>query len=227
MKFKQYWKEHISILKKMGIPLFFISLVTTSLDQLLNSLIRQEVLSMEGISYKLWFFGSLSLLNSILFPLLIIMIVLFCSQEQFKHLLLYLRQHFEQTLIEVLRATGKVSFWSLCFVIPGLIKYIQFSFLPIVVILDPIYAIGRRDALLTSKKQVNMIFWKISFLIFLFSFLFPLVLSQWEEKKMLLTHPFWALFFVFLDMNLIILFIQILIHLWEKTYESDISLERN
>jgi hypothetical protein len=57
--------------------------------------------------------------------------------------------------IETLRSLGWALLWSFALLIPGLIRYIQYSFVPYIVLFDPRYENGELDALEHSRYLIR------------------------------------------------------------------------
>jgi hypothetical protein len=74
---------------------------------------------------------------------------------------------------ENLKAIGSASLWMFVFIIPGFIRWIQYSLLPFVVFLNPEYQNGDREALAFSRAIVKRISWKFYLLWFFFNLLIP------------------------------------------------------
>jgi hypothetical protein len=98
--------------------------------------------------------------------------------------------------LENLKALGLTLIWSLAFVIPGIIKYLQYQFVSFVVLVDPDYEDGKVDALQRSKELTKGI------LLLLLGILWVGAILSWglgyvEEAHPLHRSPLiWSLTFV-------------------------------
>lgn len=210
------------VIRRIGIPVFALTFTYTLIDQFLTELMQRELTSPTGMSWRLLVGGLVSMLLSLTVPLLCNLLIIYAAKlpsMRFRSLL-------NQALIEELRAMGKALLWFFALIIPGLIKLVQFIFVPFVVALDAEYNRGHRDALDYSKKLVNRHFWKISLLILLFSVVIPVFMTEWDEYHVFWKHPFGNILLSGLQSFLSIVFGLLLLSVWEKAYESDVQLER-
>lgn len=69
-----------------------------------------------------------------------------------KHPLSFLGQHFHQTLIEYLRSLISIGLYTLCLILPGLIRWVQLTFTCLISAFDPQYQEGKKDALKESAR---------------------------------------------------------------------------
>lgn len=112
----------------------------------------------------------------------------------------YLSENVQQLIIEQMRVMGSVLLWSLLFILPGLLRFMQLIFVPFVVLLDNNYRVGERDALLTSKA----LFMKAPFktagtMLFLFV-LWPLLSTLFFDEYLVFSqYPFQAFLIVCLE----------------------------
>ena len=90
----------------------------------------------------------------------------------------FIRHHLSFLMRESLRMYGKILSWSFLFLVPGLVKLVQFYFVPFVVALDPLYSQGKQDALKHSQRLAKGQMWKLGLLSITFSLLIPLLLSS-------------------------------------------------
>lgn len=111
----------------------------------------------------------------------------------------FTQKHIGPLTIESMRALAMTILWSLLFIVPGVIKYIRYFFVPYVVVADPLYQKGERDALEYSNQLVK----GITFALFVFLVLLlgvDITRNSLREQYPLLTNPipafaFAALFF--------------------------------
>lgn len=187
--------------------LFSAMLASTFLDQFLNRQIEDVIKSPAGLSNIIWFWGAISLISSMVFPLLF---SLFCSHalvhtaSSTSH---FVAEKFELSLLETIRAWGKTFLWSLLFIIPGLIKYSYYLLTPFVVFFSQKYSRGEVDALKYSELISKKFWWKLNFWLTLFYFIFPLLISSFlDDYRLFRTHPFTALICVMLECLLVLIF---------------------
>ncbi len=76
------------------------------------------------------------------------------------------REYLTTFVAESLRVLGYSMLWALALIIPGLVRYIQFSFVPMIVFFSREYEDGNVDALALSIKMVNRR-WKLIFSVML------------------------------------------------------------
>jgi hypothetical protein len=190
------------------------------LDQWLVLKTQTELSNPQGAGPSVWIFGLLTVILGMLYPLLsslFIFSILTKSTLPFQFM-----KNFELALIEVLRAWGKSFLWSFLLIIPGLIRFAQYFFVPFVVCFDPAYQRGEVDALTRSQEiSRGRTLWLIA-LLFLFDAALPLILSLFEEWSVIWQTPIPALGLCFLEMLINFCFIWIL---W-RIYEPTVSMER-
>lgn len=127
-----------------------LTVLGTTLDQWITMRMETLLMNTEGTSPWVWAYGALSLLLNLTYPLLGMLLVL--STLQTESILQFLKKHFQQNLIEEMRSWGKAMAWSLCFLLPGLIRFLQYFFVPFVVSLHPGYQRGEIDALSEARS---------------------------------------------------------------------------
>jgi len=64
----------------------------------------------------------------------------------------FTQKHLAALTLESLRSLAITLLWTLLFIIPGIFKYIRYLFVPYVVVADPVYQEGQRDALEYSDQ---------------------------------------------------------------------------
>jgi hypothetical protein len=101
--------------------------------------------------------------------------------------------HLKALSLESVRALAMCLLWLLALIIPGLVKYVRYFFVPYIVVADPEYQAGRIDALKESDRLVRGISWPLFFVILILS-----VLEFWQqglrEKHLFFSSPFLSLF---------------------------------
>lgn len=189
-------KNYIDAMKSGFVLIFSATLIFTVLQQYLDSKIEKIIQSPTGLDSMIWFWGFLSLLTALLFPLLQSLLCSFYLTVEFsidKNIKLFFSRFFEMSLIEVLRSWGKSFLWFLLFIIPGLIKYSYYMLAPFVVLFSKLYQIGKVDALELSEIIFKKYWIYFSVQFFLFYFLMPVVLSTaLDQYRTFNAHPFSA-----------------------------------
>jgi hypothetical protein len=195
-----FFRRFVTVLKRAGLPLLVISIFSSFLEQILTQVMEREMTSMSGASPLVWVYGGASILLSVLNPILISLFVIAALKPvPVGHSLL---QHGAQVTKEILRSAGKSISWGLLLIVPGVVRFIQFSFVCFVVLLDPEYELGKRDALKQSTQLVNRSFFQVLGVLILFSIVFPVLLTSFDEYTLFLVHPMAALGFCCLDVVL-------------------------
>jgi hypothetical protein len=217
-------------LRSIGIPLFLLTVVAGSIDQLITDQMQAQLMSPHGASPTVWLWGIGSLLLNLLAPILGMLITLAAISKQ-KSWLGFLKQNLNQNLIEELRSWGKSLIWCFALVMPGLIRFFQYLFVPFVVCFDPEYQAGRKDALETSRDLARGRLLSLVSLFFLFSVMIPLLLTNFDSVQVIWKTPLPASLLCFVEMLSNICFIVALSQIYqtqsERRYESDVSVERS
>jgi hypothetical protein len=138
-----------------------------------------------------------------------------------------IRRHAQFLCKETLRAAGKSRIWAFLLILPGLIRFLQFSFVSFVVMLDPDYSHGQKDALKESTLLVNRRFFRVTGILVLFSIVIPLSLTALDEFAIFDQHPISAMLLSGLDALFTVLCILMLLNQWEKSHGAHVQLETN
>lgn len=191
-----------------GFLLVFSALfVAAHVDQSLNKQIERVIQSPTGLSNMIFLWGTLSLLSSLLFPLIISFLCSHTLARLESSSADFLKSKFELGLLETVRAWGKTFIWCFAFIIPGIIKYSYYLLTPFVVVFSRDYAKGNVDALELSEKITKLFFWRLNFWIFVFYMFIPIVLSSLlDEKRLFRSHPVTATLSVVLETFIVFLF---------------------
>ncbi|MCB0369008.1 MAG: hypothetical protein KDD45_06025, partial [Bdellovibrionales bacterium] len=121
----------------------------------------------------------LNLINSIAFPLAISIFVIFFLKHPSKLFFTKIKfQYIESYLIETLRSWGKIFWWGFLLIIPGFYKFISYSFVPFVVLMNKNYDQGLIDALKESEKVFLQKKGSTLITLFIFQLLLPIMLSS-------------------------------------------------
>lgn len=174
---RQVW----NILKTVGILLLILTMITTMIDQFTSQNLEVLLQDENGLGPQLWLMVALSIINSLVFPVLLTMLVIFAAVEPpktFHRLGFFVRRHLNQLYIENLRAWGSTIRWGILLVVPGLVRMVQLLFVPFVVCLSPEYDEGNIDALEASGRCTRRSWPQVLALVFLFYAFIPFVLSQ-------------------------------------------------
>lgn len=204
----------LTIFKRVGLPLLILTACSNMLEQYLTSKMESELGSLEGISAMIWIYGGLSVGLSLILPSLGVILSLAALKPD--HVLTTLRTHWSAVFKESLRAAGNAMTWGLLLVIPGLIRFVQLSLVPFIVMLDPEYKVGHLDALKESSKIVNKRFIQVLCVIVIFTVILPILSSSFDEWSVFTVHPISATFLSFLDLLLSTLSFLFLLRQWEK-----------
>lgn len=195
-----------------------MGLVYALIDQTLTERMTGLLTSTEGISPLVWVFGLLSVMNNMLFPLLLMFITLAAIQD--RPTLAFFNTTFSFAIREQLRATGRVISWGLIFILPGFYKYFRLIFVPFVVAENPNYMQGTVDALKSSQELTQgKTFLKVIGLCLVFAVLFPIFLSGFDDYRLLLETPLTAIPLVCVETFLSVFFVCCLFHLFLKASE--------
>ncbi|MGE0631733.1 MAG: hypothetical protein AB7O96_04965 [Pseudobdellovibrionaceae bacterium] len=204
----------LQILKREGVLLFFLTLLYTFFDQRLTAALEESI---RDSSSAIWPLGAISFIVSLLWPLLLLLVIAHAASDSPHSPWTLIRSSFEQVCIESLRSWGKTLFWSLLLIAPGIVRYIQLLFVPLIVLFDPNYSAGTIDALGRSTSLVNRNFLRVLGFIVLFSILIPLgVTSLTADYKDLIETPISGLFLTGLDVVISVIAMAALLRLYWK-----------
>lgn len=107
--------------------------------------------SPDGADTWIFFYGAVYLANSIFFTTLTVLVGLYGVTSTSEKASEFIGHYLNQSCIEVVRSWGKTLLWSLVLIVPGIIKYLQYLFVPFVVATYEPYKKGKVDALEASK----------------------------------------------------------------------------
>lgn len=208
-------------MKKHLLLLFFLTVVATGIDQGITTFMQNEIANPQGASPLIWLFGLMQIISSLLFPLLTGLLILSLFNKESSPTV-YWQKFFSQSLKEVMRAWGQSMLWSFLFIIPGIIKFVRFFFVPLIVCFDPQYQSGQVDALKRSQEISKGRLILLLLILLAFDAFLPLVMSSFDQWSVLWRTPVSALALCFVEMLFNICFIW---SLW-RIYESTFSMER-
>ncbi|MCE3009912.1 MAG: hypothetical protein LW875_04800 [Proteobacteria bacterium] len=191
---------------------FFIGIAT---DQILLYNMQKMLFSPTGTSPWIWGFAILSILNNLFYPLLALLLCLqkFNPSQTFLTLL-------NQSSKEVLRAWGKSFLWAFALVVPGFLKFLKYSFVPLVVGLNPVYQTGQLDALKESERIGKQHLGKLLGLFMIFSLIIPLALSQFSEERNVIVSMKTALPFAFFEALIYLIYVLSLLRIYDREMRS-------
>lgn len=130
-------------------------MISSNLEQFLNKLVESAIRNPAGVQADILFYGAISIVWSVVFPILVTSCVLFflCSETGFMgNLRSFLKQYLNQLYIEIVRSWGRSLLYGLLFVLPGLWKFVKLSYVPYVVVASKTYDEGEVDALKASES---------------------------------------------------------------------------
>ncbi len=133
--------------------------------------------------------------------------------------------HFNQLVIEQIRALASVLFRMPLLIIPALVRYVRLSFVPYVVLMDPNYALGKKDALIESSRlsrgRFFLLLIYIVFSLFLPSLITDVIIG--ENESMIFANPFGVGFASLLTFGLTYLSALYLLSLYRNMIENGVK----
>lgn len=96
----------------------------------------------------------------------------------------FTQRHIQALTIESLRSLGVALIWFLLLIVPGVIKYIRYLFVPYIVVADPDYEAGRVDALNESERLSKGFFWPLLVIILI------MMTGEYYQQSLREAHPF-------------------------------------
>ncbi len=158
--------------------------------------------SPSGLSAEVWLWGAASFLNAFIVPpLFTLVFVLKCyfnlTAEEFVS---KTESCVNLIYIEFLRSWGKIFQWSFAFLIPGILRWFQYLFVPLVVLFDSAYFRGEKDALETSRSLYRRRWKTLTVLIIGAWIIYPMVSSTvFDQYRIFWTHSWSSLLIGALD----------------------------
>ncbi|WP_413561437.1 hypothetical protein [Bdellovibrio sp. HCB209] len=215
----KFFAENLKVFKKVAIPLFLLVVLSSNIDQFLNIRVEEALRDPMGAAPHVYWFGFLSIISSIIFPILLITTALYPmkSSRFTTGLNDFYGKYIQQIFIETLRTWGKTLLWSLLFILPGIWKYLEYSMVPFVVTGSVPYDDGKLDALQASAKIFRRHWFKILGILILFHLFIPLVLTSiFDSYRLLWETPVTSLLLNLLDTYLIIISTQLLFNVFQN-----------
>jgi len=215
-----FFARNLQIFKRIGLPLYVLTLIYTSLDQLLTINTEAALRSTDGGSGWIWGYGFASLFIGIIFPIIGLLVVLYgalASEASESGLWDFVQVHMNQLGIEILRSWGKTLLWSLLFILPGIWKYFEYTMIPFIVTLSKRYERGEEDALKASSQMVRRNLPKVLAVFLIFHFIFPSILTvMFDDYRLVWQTPISAAVLTLVDVYLFIFSTQILLNIFES-----------
>lgn len=211
-------KFDLKLILNPNFLLIFSALFLSSIsDQWLQNKLEVLISSKDGLTGMVWVWGGLSILSAIFFPVIVSIFCAYVLVTTNQKMQEFLESNFELSLIETLRAWGKTFLWSFVFLIPGVIKYINYILTPFVVLFSKRYKKGEVDALEYSTLISKHFFWKIKLWLGLFFVIIPLIFYLlFDEYRIFKTNPFSATLLVFVSSVVQLLFHFVILKLFIK-----------
>jgi hypothetical protein len=222
----------LQALKIAFLPIFIALLMSGSLDQFINSKIEAILRSPKGLSQTIWLYGSVSIISSLFFPLLITFIASYglarsIQNQDYNQFIPpnienFISEHFELSFLEMLRSWGKTFLWTFLFIIPGIIKFFFYIPVPFVVYFSKRYQAGEVDALKLSQSIAKKHwFWLLAYMA-LFSFVLPMALSLGMDQYRVFREYFvYASLLTAVDAVIVIVFHYYILKLILKFIKDD------
>ncbi len=215
-----FFVRNLHIFKRIGLPLYVLTLIYTSLDQLLTINTEAAMQNPNGATTWIWVYGFSSLIVGIVFPILGILVVLYGAKTpdaNEKGLWQFIQHHMNQLSIEILRSWGKTLLWSLLLILPALWKYLEYTMIPFVVTMSKKYGRGEEDALNGSALIVHKHLLKVSAILLIFHLIFPSILTVlFDEYRLVWRTPVSALVLTLVDVYLFVFSTQLLLGVFER-----------
>lgn len=215
-----FFAENLQVFKKVFLPLFALVVLSTNIDQYLNLHIENALRDPQGAQQQVYMWGFLSIISSILFPVLLMSVALYALNTQIgwtKSLEEFLKKNLNQIYIETLRSWGKTLLWSLLLILPGLWKYVEYSLVPFVVTSSARYDEGKEDALQRSAQIVRHHWGKVLGVMIFFHLFIPLVLTAlFDSYRLIWKTPLQSLSLSALDTYLLLVSTHILFNIFRS-----------
>lgn len=219
-----FFTENLQVSKKVFLPLYLLVAVSGNVDRYLNLSIENAARDPNGALQQVYLFGSLSILSSVVFPVLLMTVALFAfnnPKNEAIDLGGFLKKYLNQICIETLRAWGKTLLWTLLFILPGIWKYIEYSLVPLVVTSSKVYDEGNEDALRKSAQVVRHRWLPILGILFVFHLFVPIILSVlFDAYRLIWKTPIASLSLSVLDTYLILISTHLLFKIFQSEADS-------
>ena len=180
--------------------------------------VENALLDPMGAAQQVYWYGFMSILSSIFFPVILMTTALFAmkTMQSQQSLQDFFGKYINQVFIETLRSWGKTLLWSLLFILPGIWKYFEYIMVPFVVTGSERYDQGKIDALKSSSYVFRRHWLKIFAILFLFHLFIPLIVtSLFDSYRIIWKTPVASLLLSLLDTYLILLSTQLLFNVFQ------------
>lgn len=135
-------------------------LLQFTFNTFLQATLQEEIRSPDGTSPLIWLLALGQILLTVGGEALITLTaVTAILQQDYLSLKSWTRlgSVIQQLMIEILRAWGSILRGLLLFIVPGILRMLRFLFVPYVVLFNPNYWKGKRDALSESEKITQLL----------------------------------------------------------------------
>ncbi|MBO9668569.1 MAG: hypothetical protein J7501_17355 [Bdellovibrio sp.] len=213
-----FFKENLQVFKKVAFPLFLLVVLSSNIDQYLNMRVEEALKDPLGATQQVYWFGFLSIISSVIFPVLLIATALYAmhTSRMVKNFSDFLGKYINQIFIETLRSWGKTLLWSLLFILPGFWKYLEYSMVPFIVTSSEKYDAGKIDALKASSFVFRKHWFRIIGILFIFHLFIPLIMASiFDSYRLLWKTPIASLMLNLLDTYLLLISTQLLFNVFQ------------
>lgn len=101
-------------------------------------------------------------------------------------------KHTKDVSVESIRSLAVSLLWFFLLIVPGVVKYVRYFFVPYVVVADPDYQKGQIDALEESERLVKGISWPL-FIVIVILTVVEFQQQSLREKHLFISAPFWSM----------------------------------
>lgn len=217
-------------LRRVGVPLLVWFVLTQVFDQWIMEQTSSALMDDSGQQFSIWAYASLSVLSSLLGPVVATILVL-SSWASTDSTLGFLKTHLTFLIREQLRVLGQVLLWGLVFILPGVLRFFELSLVPWVVCFDASYNRGQTDALRESRRLFYRVWFRLLALLVVFWMLIPLLLTGLDSYRSYFETPWTAFPLTLLDIFIFLVFQWFVSKIWEKAHDpqpaAQLSVDRN
>lgn len=221
-------------LKIAFLPIFLALLISGTIDQYINTKIEAILRSTQGLSQTIWLYGAVSIFSSLLFPLIITFVASYALARSIQDVNYatftpkafdrFLKDNFELSFLETIRAWGKTFLWTFLFIIPGIIKFFLYVPVPFVVFFSKRYQAGEVDALKLSQKIAKKHWFWLLIYMTMFTFVLPMTLSLgMDQYRVFREYVVYASLLTAIDAVVVIVFHYYILKLILKFIKDDDS----
>lgn len=222
-----FFAENLKVFKKAFLPLYVLVVLSSNIDQYLNLKMENALRDPNGVQSQVFYYGFLSILSSIIFPVVLLSLILFALNSTHslqKNIHDFWAKYLNQMYIETMRSWGKTLLWSLLFIVPGIWKYLEYSLVPYVVTSSKKYDAGQVDALQASARIVRRHWFKVLTILICFHLFIPGIITViFDAYRLLWKTPIQSLLLSGLDAYLLLISTQILFNIFRSEETADES----